>query len=89
MMPTTLHIYNFYDENRTNFERITYKMDLDDNCCIDIYRNMVKTGSFIGAAIADFAQFKDRKNSIHQPTDEDRENLYIELRRGATGLFTD
>jgi hypothetical protein len=84
-MPTTLRLFNFPGES--GFEVVTYRMDIDDVGCIDIYRNLITDGSFREIASAELHKRADRKHGLSEPTDEQRELLYTEMQRGASGIF--
>lgn len=85
LMPTTLRIANSPGES--GLEVVTFKMDIDDIGCLEIYRNLITDGSFVEFAKADLYKWADRKHGLFNPTDEQRELLYTEMQRGATGLF--
>lgn len=85
LMPTTLRIYNALGES--GLELVTYKMDIDDIGCIDIYHNLIFDGSFREIAKAEIFKRADSKHGLSDPTDEQREFLYTEMQRGATGLY--
>lgn len=82
LLPTTLRLYN--SQNEYGLEVVTFKMDIDDVGCIDIYRNMITNGSFREIARAELSKRADRKHGLSELTDEDRELLYTEMQRGAT-----
>ncbi|MDB5163901.1 MAG: hypothetical protein JWS12_519 [Candidatus Saccharibacteria bacterium] len=84
LKPTILRLLHHPGE--TGIEVVTFKMDIDDIGCIDIYRNMVISGSFREMARIVFPSRVDDKLGLSQPTDDDRELLYKEMQRGATGL---
>lgn len=84
-LPTTLEIISPPAE--TGFEVVTYKMDIDDIGRIDIYRNLMSSGSFKEIALAELHRRADRKYGLSDPTDEQRELLYTEMQRGSTGLY--
>jgi hypothetical protein len=86
IMPTTLRLYNAPGE--TGIELITFRMDLDDIGCIDIFRNLITSGTFREVAKAEMYKRADKKHGLSEPTDEQRELLYTEMERGATGLYT-
>lgn len=83
--PTTLRLYSSYTENR--LECTTFTMDIDDIGCIDIFRNMITSGTFREIVKADLYKRADKKHGLSVPTDEERELLYTEMQRGATGLY--
>ncbi len=83
--PTTLRLTSFPAE--TGLEVVTFKMDIDDIGCIAVYRNMITSGSFREVARAELANRADNLHDLSDPTDEDREMLYTEMQRGATGLY--
>lgn len=85
MKPTTLRLLNSPSDN--GFELVTFKMDLDDIGIIDIYRNLITSGSFREIAKAELHQRVDRRHGLSMPTDEQREQLYFEMQRGASGLY--
>lgn len=85
LMPTTLRLYNSPGESGR--EVVTYKMDIDEIGCIDIYRNLITAGTLREIAKAELYRRADRKHGLSEPTDEQRELLYTEMQRGATGLY--
>ena len=85
LIPTTLRILNSPGE--TGFEVVTFRMDIDDIGCIDIYHNLITNGSFVEIAKAELHKRADSKHGLSEPTNEQRELLYTEMQRGATGLY--
>lgn len=85
LYPTTLRLLHHPGE--TGIEAVTFKMDIDDIGCIAVYRNMISTGSFLEVMRAELSHRADSKHDLSRPTDDDREFLYSEMQRGATGLY--
>lgn len=85
LMPTTLRL--LHSPGEKGIEVVTFRMDIDDIGSIDIYRNLITSGSFREIAKAELHKRADRKHGLSEPTDEQRELLYTEMQRGATGLY--
>ncbi len=85
-LPTTLRIYN-HSGGDVGLELITFKMDIDDVYHIDIYHNLITSGSFQELAKGELSRRRERQHSLATPTTEQREYVYTELSRGATGLY--
>jgi|GEM_PF-2495590 len=83
--PTTLRLLQ--PRNNMGIEAITFKMDIDDTGCIDVYRNIFIATSFLEFIKAELSRRKDKKHGLLEPNDEERELLYTEMQRGATGLY--
>lgn len=84
-LPTTLRISNSHGE--MGLEVVTFEMDIDDIGCVDVYQNLFTTGSLFEFAKSELHRRSERKYGLSDPTDEQRELLYSELQRGATGLY--
>jgi hypothetical protein len=86
IMPTILRLYNSPGES--GIELTTFRMDVDDIGCIDIFHNLITAGTLREVVKAEMYKRSDKKHGLSQPTDEQRELLYTEMERGATGLYT-
>lgn len=83
--PTTLDIFRSYGRNST--ELTTYKMDIDDIGTINVYRTMLTENLLNDAFLSVINRPFEDKNDFTNPTDEDRENLFLEMERGASGQY--
>ncbi len=86
LYPTTLRIFNGDWEN--GFAVTSYRMDLDENGIICINHGMIIQGTVRELLRMDFMSKAESRYGLDFPTREDREYLYEEMRRGATGLYT-
>ena len=85
LMPTTLRIIN--PDFNGNHDITTFSMDLDEIGWVDVYRNTYTNGGLAEVAFAGISRLIDQKNGLQHPTKFDRELLFTELQRGASGDF--
>lgn len=85
LMPTTL--CTSYRRGEAGVEVVTFMMDIDVGH-IEIYRNMITRGSFREILNTELHRRADGRHELSDPTDEQREFLYLEMQRGSTGLYT-
>jgi len=88
--PTTLRLMTPYNVSKnvfSGFVETTFKMDLDNSGKIEIYRNIIESGTFRELARIALSREGDQSHGLNIPSDEDRELLYLEMERGASGEF--
>lgn len=85
LMSTTLRL--IHSPGEKGMEMVTFRMDIDDIGYIDVYRNLIIDGSFREIISAELHKRADRRHGLSVPTDEQRELLYTEMQRGASGLY--
>lgn len=85
LYPTTLRVY--HPGNVNGFELTTFRMDVDDIGCIEVSRNLIVKGTMLEVARAAISNRQDRLIGLTRATGEDRELLYNEMQRGATGIY--
>lgn len=83
-MPTTLRTLNRVGNGH---EITTYKMDLDEIGFIEVYINMFHKGGILEVIRAGLSRNTEIQMGLNHPTDADRELIYTEMHRGATGWF--
>lgn len=86
LLPTTLRLMN--SPGVRGVEVVTYKMELDDIGSIEIYRNLITKATLLEVAKAELHKRAERRLELDRPTVEQREQLYEEMERGASGLYT-
>jgi len=84
IVPTTLRLSNYIEGQGSSIT--TFEMNLH-NGDTEVYRTML-TGSAFAAAIGErLFKLANRAHGLADPTDQDYKLIYVELQRGATGLY--
>lgn len=84
--PTTVQIYKSHEGLGT--EITTFTMDIDDVGTIDYYHGLLTTPTVLSVIKMERQKRSEEKYGLSAPTLEQRELLYMEMSRGATGLYT-
>lgn len=83
--PTVLRIFNRIDYGGSVVT--TFRMNLENMHYIRVYKNMMIENGLADRSKATAGRILDRRHGLHEPTDADRELLYSEMCRGASGVF--
>lgn len=84
-LPTTLRIAS--EPYKSGREITTFRMDIDDIGQIEIYKSIIADGSFRDIIRTEMQKRIEKRHELNIPTDEQRELIYTEMQRGATGLY--
>jgi hypothetical protein len=85
LMPTTLSIDYLKDDGVHDVT--TFSMNLDEIGWVDVHKYPHRNYGPLETACAGISKLIDQKNGLQHPTDLQRELIYTELERGASGDF--